>query len=338
VFNEFLYYFLISQQGAFIDAGKGGAQPNISQTILKKWPIPLPPTNEQRRIVAKIEELFSELDKGVEALTTVREQLKAYRQSVLQRAFEGKLTERWRTNHRRAAGWSHVAMETIGRIETGNTPSTKERSYFGGNVPFFKPTDLDAGYQVRDARTYLSEAGACVARTFPADSILVTCIGATIGKTGLARVAGACNQQINFVVPAQDVHPAFMYFQIIGPSFQEQIKLSANSTTLPIINKRKFSQLPFAICPGEEQEHLVGIIEQQLSVTDGLQTEIDDGLNRIAALRQAILGQAFFGQLVAQDPKDEPASVLLQRIKAEREPANSEKKNGRKMKGKEKAA
>jgi type I restriction enzyme S subunit len=60
--NEYLYYFLLSEKRGLIDAGKGGAQPNISQGILKEWPIPLPPTNEQHRIVAKIEALFSELD------------------------------------------------------------------------------------------------------------------------------------------------------------------------------------------------------------------------------------------------------------------------------------
>ena len=99
LFNEFLYYFLISQQRGFINAGKGGAQPNISQGVLKDWPIALPPVNEQHRIVAKIEELFSELDKGVESLTAAREQLKAYRHAVLKHAFAGKLTSKWRARN-----------------------------------------------------------------------------------------------------------------------------------------------------------------------------------------------------------------------------------------------
>lgn len=102
--NEFLYYFLLSIRGELVKVGKGGAQPNISQGILKGWNILVPPTNEQYRIVAKVEEIFSELDKGVEYLKTAQEQLKVYRQSVLKYAFEGKLTKRWRKAH--AEAWS----------------------------------------------------------------------------------------------------------------------------------------------------------------------------------------------------------------------------------------
>ena len=98
--KEFLYYFLLSQKRSFIKAGKGGAQPNISQGIIKEWPINLPPLNEQHRIVAKIEELFSELDKGIENLKTARAQLKVYRQALLKHAFEGKLTAQWRAERR----------------------------------------------------------------------------------------------------------------------------------------------------------------------------------------------------------------------------------------------
>ena len=98
--NEFLYYYLLSERRALIDSGKGGAQPNISQGILKDWPLSLPPLNEQHRIVAKIETLFSELDKGIESLKTAREQLKVYRQTVLKHAFEGKLTAHWREQNK----------------------------------------------------------------------------------------------------------------------------------------------------------------------------------------------------------------------------------------------
>ena len=98
--NEFLYYYLLSERRALIDSGKGGAQPNISQGILKDWPLSLPPLNEQHRIVAKIETLFSELDKGIESLETAREQLKVYHQALLKHAFEGKLTAQWREQNR----------------------------------------------------------------------------------------------------------------------------------------------------------------------------------------------------------------------------------------------
>jgi type I restriction enzyme, S subunit len=96
---EFLYYFLISQTKAFVDAGKGGAQPNISQGIVKDWPIDLPPRKEQTRIVAKLEELLSELDAGVAELKAAQKKLTQYRQSLLKAAVEGALTAEWRKSN-----------------------------------------------------------------------------------------------------------------------------------------------------------------------------------------------------------------------------------------------
>jgi type I restriction enzyme S subunit len=101
IFNEFLYLYLLSQNRKFIDLGKGGAQPNISQTVLKSHPIFLPPLAEQHRIVDKIEELFSDLDDGIASLKKAQQQLKVYRQAVLKWAFEGKLTAQWREEQQR---------------------------------------------------------------------------------------------------------------------------------------------------------------------------------------------------------------------------------------------
>jgi type I restriction enzyme S subunit len=97
--TKYLFYFLRFARPHLNDLGKGATQLNISQTVIKSFPFPLPPINEQKRIVAKIEELFSELDNGVAALKTAREQLKVYRQAVLKHAFEGKLTAQWRAEN-----------------------------------------------------------------------------------------------------------------------------------------------------------------------------------------------------------------------------------------------
>jgi len=98
--------------------------------------------------------------------------------------------------------WAWASVEQLGDVVTGNTPSTREQENYDGSIPFFKPSDLNAGYWVRDSETTLTEAGAQKARLLPAKSVLVTCIGATIGKTGLSQVEGATNQQINGLVPS----------------------------------------------------------------------------------------------------------------------------------------
>ena len=96
IFNEYLYFYLKASKNIAEERATGTTFKEISGSTFSQLPIPLPPPNEQRHIVAKIEELFSEIDKGIESLTTAREQLKAYRQLILKNAFEGHLTSDWR--------------------------------------------------------------------------------------------------------------------------------------------------------------------------------------------------------------------------------------------------
>jgi type I restriction enzyme S subunit len=100
VFNEYAYYYLKASKYLAEERATGTTFKEISGTAFGKLPFPLPPTNEQKRIVAKIEELFSELDSGIQSLKIAREQLKVYRQAVLKHAFEGKLTAPWREKNK----------------------------------------------------------------------------------------------------------------------------------------------------------------------------------------------------------------------------------------------
>jgi len=239
-----LYYFCRSFNFKTLD--KSTTIPSLAKRDIEAITIPLPPLPEQKRIVAKIEELFSELEAGEESLRKARRQLGVYRQSLLKQAFAGHLTAKWRTQASPAltAPWTSTTVGKIGRIETGTTPPTDNQNNYGGALPFFKPTDLEQGRYVKTARSHLSASGQQSARLLPAGSVLVTCIGATIGKTGLAQLVCATNQQINSISPAKGLLPEFAYFQVISPLFQEQIKTNASSTTLPILNKSKFSALP----------------------------------------------------------------------------------------------
>lgn len=260
--------------------------------------IQLPPLNIQQQIITKIEELFSELDKGKEQLEKAKEQLKTYRQSVLKWAFEGRLTNENVKDGELPEGWKWVKLKTVGEIVTGSTPSKKNKSFYSNDFPFYKPTDLEAGYNVKSAIDNLSLRGLNQSRPLPVSSILVTCIGATIGKTGIIRKAGASNQQINAIITSKDFNPNFIYFQIIGPVFQKSIKDNASSTTLPILNKSKFMNLDIVNCKIEEQTTIAHEIESRLSISDKMEEMIESSLLQIESLRQSILKQAFEGKLV----------------------------------------
>jgi type I restriction enzyme S subunit len=378
---SYIYYFVHSNYGYLNTHTKGVGIPHIDPIVLAEITFPLPPLAEQTRIVAKLEELLSDLDAGVAELKAAQKKLGQYRQSLLKAAVEGALTAEWRAaqkvgagdtapetgaqllarilTERRARweakqlakfaeqgktppkdwqnkypepvrpnitdlpelpeGWVWASVDQIGEVTTGFTPSTANSDYFGGGVPFFKPTDLDAGYEVIKYRDSLTALGAAQGRLLPAKSILVTCIGATIGKTGLAHVACTTNQQINAIsVSEEEIAPEFIYFVMTSWLGQKQIKDNASATTLPILNKSKFERLVVPIPSLNEQVAVIERLEERLSRVEDQEMAIGLSLKQSTAQRQNILRAAFAGQLVPQDPNDEPASVLLERIRKER--------------------
>lgn len=146
--------------------------------------------------------------------------------------------------------WVEVKVNELGEVITGGTPSKKVSEYYSKNdYPFYKPTDLNKGAIVDKSNDFLSELGFEKSRNAVAGSVLVTCVGATIGKTGLIKKEGAFNQQINAIIPSKCITSECLYFQIIAPEFQRQIKSNSSSTTLPILNKGKFSKLPIQLPP-----------------------------------------------------------------------------------------
>jgi type I restriction enzyme S subunit len=216
-------------------------------------------------------------------------------------------------------GWCWASVEQLGETVTGGTPPTSGPEYYGGGLPFVKPTDLDVGDAVVTARQFLTPAGAAVSRPVPPGSILVTCIGATIGKTGLARVTCATNQQINALVPEDAVRASrYLYWLFASPYGQEAVVGNASSTTLPILNKGRFEKLPLPVPPIGEQARIVEAVERTLSTCGSIQTQANTVRAKGQRLRQSILKWAFEGKLVEQDPNDEPASALLERIRVER--------------------
>lgn len=218
--------------------------------------------------------------------------------------------------------WVWIRINDLGEVITGGTPSKQHKEYYGDEYPFYKPGDLDKGINIDSSVDSLSQKGYDASRKLKAFSVLVTCIGATIGKTGLISKDGACNQQINAIIPVSSLFPKYIYYTICSPSLQSLIRKDAGQTTLPIMNKNNFCKLLFPLPPLSEQKRIVAKIEELMPKVDeyGKAQEFLDKLNEELPerLKKSILQEAIEGRLVPQDPNDEPASVLLDKIRKEK--------------------
>jgi len=352
--SKFILLLMKSIEHDISGKGTGSTFKAINKTFLEELVFLLPPLNEQRRIVAKIEALFSELDKGVESLKTAREQLNTYRQAVLKHAFEGKLTEQWRQDNKDKLEpaekllarikaerddindgkpisesialpneWVWGPVSALLAAPLSNGRSVKDRP---GGFPVLRLTalkgttlDLDehkeGDWDSQEAQKYLvTEGDFFLARGNGSKSL--------VGNGVLAK-------NVNFEVAFPDtmirirlncdyVDPDYLALIWNSRVLREQIEAAARTTAgIYKINQRHVSSFLLPLPSLSEQAEIVQRLEPAMSAINRIADDIDFNLQKSEALRQSILKKAFSGQLVPQDPSDEPASVLLERIRAE---------------------
>jgi type I restriction enzyme, S subunit len=274
------------------------AQPAFNVTKFRKLPIPIPPIDEQERIVAKIEELFSELDAGVESLKKAQAQLKTYRQAVLKSAFEGKLTGAGLSDDKLTVEHKIVPIgEFVGCI----VPNRDKPKSFTGNIPWLTTPDLDndsISINYSKIKLGLTEGEAVLynARVIPPNSVIMTCVG-KFGVSAIVTKPTVANQQLHAFLPSKEFLPKYIAYNIKAQlSYFER---SSTSTTIAYLNKGNCNGMPIRFCSIDEQTDIIQEIESRLSVCDKLEETIGASLKQSEALRQSILKQAFEGKLVA---------------------------------------
>ena len=293
---------------------------------------PLPPPAEQQRIVTKIEELFIDLDKGIETLKTAKEQLKVYRQAVLKYAFEGKLTNPDVKEGELPEGWNESTIKDVClNIKVGIV--IKPTNYYSNNglgVKAFRSANVRE-FKVNDTNwvRFSVEANEQNFRTqvFTGDVLIVRS-----GYPGTSCVVteqfSGCNAiDILIATPQKELLlPEYLCAFNNSPLGKGMFAENSRGVAQKHLNVGEYSKLKIFIPELTEQRAILDEIESRLSICDKIEASIVQGLQQAEALRQSILKKAFEGKLVPQDPNDEPAHVLFERIKSERAAAQPVKK------------
>ncbi|MFM5285625.1 restriction endonuclease subunit S [Aeromonas veronii] len=399
------YIFNLVKTREFIDAlcqcVQGALYPAVRPSDIESFEFLLPPESEQQRIVAKLDELFSELDKGVENLRTAQKQLKVYRQALLKQAFEGKLTADWRAQNPdklesaeallvriqkereacyqqqltewreaqqiwEAAGkigskpakprvpkvqplltteelmelpglpegwaWGRLGFMTCG-VEYGTAAKSSET----GKVAVLRMGNIQNSRFDWQDLVYTDDADEIAKYSLRHDDVLFNRTNSPelVGKAAIykseqpALFAGYLIRlnQIGSIAKAQFVN----LFLASHVAKQHGSKVKTDGVNQSNINGEKLANYPFPYCHVSEQDAVVAVLEDKLSNLEKLESTITTSLQQAEALRQSILKKAFSGQLVPQHSDDEPASVLLERIRSERTAQQPARKRGRKV-------
>ncbi len=297
--------------------------------------IVIPPLAEQHRIVAKIEELFGDLDKGIETLRNAKEQLKVYRQSVLKYAFEGRLTNPGLEDGELPEGW---VVKTFSNVSTkiGDIDHKMPAKVSDGKYPYLSTSNITRENELDfKSAKLISEAdfNRLSRKIIPEKGDIIFPRYGTIGRNVLVDtdrkflISYSC---AIIKVNTEVMNPKYLYYFSLSALTRKEIEKHIVETTQANvgISSIKVFKIKYPVSK-IEQEIVVQEIESRLSICDKIEESIEQGLQQAEALRQSILKKAFEGKIVPQDPNDEPAHVLLERIKSERaaaQPVKKEKK------------
>ncbi len=358
----FILYLMRAFEQILSGQGTGTTFNAVTGNHLRNLAVPLPPLPEQRRIVARIEELFTRLDAGIDALNKVKTQLKRYRQSVLKAAFEGSLTANWREAHKGELETASVLLEKIKaeRAKSGKYKETTPLDTAGlpelpegwvwmrvGEITEINPRlvhELPSGQEisflpmrcvaemsgkldlsiikayeeVRKGFTNFQDGDVIFAKITP-------CMenGKVAIVNKLKNGIGFGSTEFHVIRPRAQMPSSLFFFFLIQEDLRKDAKRHMTGTAGQLrVPATYLSDVLIPLPPLPEQHRIVEEIERHFSVADEIEKTVEQGLKQAERLRQSILKTAFEGNLVPQDPNDEPAEQLLERIKASRAGAN----------------
>lgn len=325
-----------------------GDRPRVKYEEVSEYKVALPPANEQRRIAKKLDNLFIRSRMAQEELTPIPHLVEHYKKAILSTAFSGKLTRDWRKDKKRAVEtllrytindpyeqnfyapqhWAQISVGQMCDISGGSQPpkSTFVYNPKPGYIRLIQIRDYKSDKKI----TYIPEALA--RKKCSATDVMIGRYGPPIFQI-LRGLEGAYNVALMKAEPLEGCDNDFLFYRLKCPELLMYVEMGSDRTAgQDGVNKDHLLKYPIFLPPEDEQKEIVRRIEKSFAAIDAITAQVAAGLQRLSHLEAQCLNKAFRGELVPQDPNDEPASALLERLRAESVPAKPKRK-GRKVKG-----
>ncbi len=305
--TRFLYYWLhLIKSIGYIDAVVSRITiAHLTAEKLERIPFIKPPIPVQHRITSYLDKSCAAIDKAIEAKQKQLEILDALRKSIIHKAVTrglddsvelkdsgvewlGRIPKHWNCEH---------LKRVCSRIQTGSTPPTANTEYYvDGTIPWYAPGCYDGGIYLQEPAKEINEIAYFnnKLRLYPAHSIFIVGIGATIGKVAMTRVEASCNQQITALVCNSDVYAKYLTYHL--KIFESIIPRIAQFTTLPIIDQNKIGYLQIALPPIKEQEQIAEFLDDKVAMNDRLENNLVKQISTLEQYRKSLIHECVTGK------------------------------------------
>ena len=317
---KYLFYYAKSQKEAFIKKGKGGAQPNISQEIIKTHEIPLPPLPEQHRIVNCIESLFAKLDEAKEKAQAVVDGFELRKSAILHKAFTGDLTEQWRKEHGEGLdGWKNT---TLSEIVSGFKYGTSEKStYNNTGMPVLRIPNVGTGTLSFEDMKYLAHNDVDEANQVHENDLLIIRSNGSRDLVGKCAIVPALSRKFAYasflirIKPSEWILPDYLALYLNSTDARTQMfKKAKSSAGIHNINSQELGSITINVPTIYEQSAIIAVLNNLLAKGQQAKEAAEAVLIQIDTMKKAILARAFRGELGTNDPAEEWAGEMVKAV------------------------